>query len=273
MKLSTAQATHFFELMGALQFFVNQTLGIAPDVTSIPALKELDEHGRLPIRNGIWEHPELIDKFLAANPQKLGPDDLAIVAGWKRFVKGTFYIERMLKKHTIFIEGNKVYAVLGLFDSFDTFFYPNQLPIAVQAVLLPFQGQIVYDGILLSYPIFFGGGISGGLKETYMAAKQNDEIITSLGGGGKALAGPPVVESLPDYSSELQTISELLKKLKTGRDAPPVWSPAFTLLRASLDLAEQAVAEPDTIDELWSKLGKIETASKRMATVLRRAGR
>ncbi|MBI3960807.1 MAG: hypothetical protein HY328_18505 [Chloroflexi bacterium] len=272
MKLSTQEATHFFDLLRGLQLFVNQTLKINPSVTSIDALTELDERSKLPIRDAVWEHPELIDKFLADNPQKLSPDDQAIVAGWKRFVKGTFYIERMLKKYTIFIEGNNVYAVLGLFDSLDDFFYRNQLPVAVQAVLLPFQDKIVYDGVLLSYPIYFGGGISGDLKETYLAAKQNDEIVTSLG-GGKLVTGPPVVEELPDYSSELQAMSELLKKLRASRDAPPVWSPAFALLRASLDLAEQAVTEPDAIDDLWSKLEKIETASKRMGTVLRRAGR
>lgn len=272
MKLSTQEAAHFFELMWGLQLFVNQTLGIDPNVTSIPALKELDEKRRLPIRNGIWEHPELIDKFLAANAKTLSADDLGIVAGWKRFVKGTFYIERMLKKHTIFIQDNAVYAVLGLFDSFDHFFYPNQLPVAVQAVLLPFQGQIVYDGMLLSYPIYFGGGISGNLKETYLAAKQNGEIITSLG-SGKSLTGPPVVEDRPDYSSELQAMAALAKKLQASRNAPPVWSPAFTLLRAALDLVDQAVTEADDTDALWSKLGKIETASKRMGTILRRAGR
>ncbi len=273
MKVTKEEANHFFDLMWGLQLFVNQTLGIDPDVASVSELTKLSSQRKISIRNALYEHPELIDKYVAANPHSLSADDLSIVAGWRHFVKGTFYIERMLKKHAIFIEKKDVYAVLGLHDSFDAFYYPQQLPVAVQAVLLPYKGQIVYDGLLIGYSISFGGGISGGLKETYMAAKQNGDIISSLGSGVKALAGPPVVESLPDYSSELQAMSELLKKLKTGRDAPPVWSPAFTLLRTALDLAEQAVAEPDDIDGLWSKLGKIESASKRMGTILRRSER
>ena len=273
MKLSTQEADHFFVLFNSLHFFVNQSLGIDPAITSLQEYRESASERKIPIRDAVYEYPELIDKYLAANPLHLPADDLAIVSGWKKFIKGTFYLERMLKKHAIFIEGSNVYAVLALHDAFDRFFHPSQLPVAMLAVLLPYKGQIVYDGIVAPYRLSFGGGISGGLKETYMAAKQNDEIITSLGGGGKALTGPPVVEALSDYSSELQTISELLKKLKASRDAPPVWSPAFALLRASVELAEQAVAEPDAIDGLWSKLGKIETASKRMATVLRRAGR
>lgn len=271
MKLSDQDAEHFFDLLRGLQLFANQKLKINPAITSAEEIFALDEQARLPIRNGVWEHPEVIDQFLAANPMALSTADRAIVAGWKKFIKGTFYIERMLKKYTIFIKGKAVYGVLALFDPFEDFFYRNQLPVSVEAVLLPFRDQIVYDGMLLSYPIFFGGGISGNLKEIYMAAKQNNAIITSLGGGGKALAGPPVVVDLPDYSAELESIAALVKKLKASRDAPPVRSPAFSLLRASLELAEQAVAEPDDTDALWSKLKKIETGSKRMGTVLRRA--
>ena len=271
MQLSTQDSEHFFYLLRGLQLFANQKLKINPAITSAEEMLALDERARLPIRNAVWEHPEVIIHFLDTNPMALSAADRAIVAGWMKFVKGTFYIERMLKKYAIFIKGKAVYGVMALFDPFEHFFYPNQLPVSVEAVLLPFRDRIVYDGMLLTYPIFFGGGISGNLKEIYMAAKQNDEIITSLGGGGKALAGPPVVEELPDYSADLQAIAALLKKLKASRDAPPVWSPAFTLLRASLELAEQAVAAPDDTDDLWSKLKKIESASKRMGTVLRRA--
>lgn len=271
MKLSDQDAEHFFYLLRGLQLFANQKLKINPAITSVDEMLALDDRARLPIRNGVWEHPEVIDQFLTANPMHLNDEDRAIVAGWTRFVKGTFYIERMLKAYTIFIKGKAVYGVLALFDPFEDFFYRNQLPVSVEAVLLPFRGQIVYDGILLSYPISFGGGISRNLKEIYMAAKQNDAIITSLGGGGKVLAGPPVVDDLPDYSSELEAISKLIKKLKASRDAPPVWSPAFSLLRASLELAEQAVTAPDDTDDLWAKLKKIESGSKRLGTVLRRA--
>lgn len=271
MQLSTQDAEHFLYLMRGLQLFANQKLNINPAIISVDAMLALDDRARLPIRNAVWEHPEVIAQFLADNPMTLGPEDRAIVAGWKKFIKGTFYIERMLKKYTIFIKGKTVYGVMALFDPFEDFFYRNQLPVSVEAVLLPFRDQIVYDGVLLTYPILFGGGISGNLKEIYMAAKQNDAIITSLGGGAVALAGPPVVEELPDYSADLQAIAGLIKKLKASRDAPPAWSSAFSLLRASLELAEQAVTAPDDTDDLWAKLKKVESASKRMGTVLRRA--
>ena len=50
----------------------------------------------------------------------------------------------------------------------------------LQAVLLPFKGQIVYDGFLLPYRIFFGAGIRRSLNDEYQAAKARYGIITSL---------------------------------------------------------------------------------------------
>jgi len=275
MKVTEQEATHFFDLMWGLQFFVNQSLGIDPKIPSAAELAKLDTKRKMPIRNALWEHPELIDSYLAANPHKLSADDLALVADWKRFVKGTFYIERMLKKYAIFIENEDVYAVLGLHDAFDEFFYPQQLPVAVQTVLLPYKGRIVYDGLMAGYPIAFGGGITSELKEIYLAAKQNGRIITTLdsAGPGAGAAMEQDVEVRPDYSAQLKEISALVGKLSAGRNTPPIWSPAFRLLRVTLDLVEQAVAQPDDIEALWSKFNKVETASNRIITVLDRAER
>jgi len=52
--------------------------------------------------------------------------------------------------------------------------------VLVQTVLLPFQGMIVYDGLLASYNITFGGGIRRMLNESYNEAKARQGIVTSL---------------------------------------------------------------------------------------------
>lgn len=272
MKLSQAEAGHFFDLMFGLQFFANQHLKIDPSIPSVEAYRKLGSEEKLPIRDAVFDKPGVIDAYLKANPDKLSADDLSIVAGWKKPVRGKFFIERMLKKYTIFIHNEEVYGVLGLYDSFDEIFYPSQLPVYVEAVLLPYKGQIVYDGLLLGSNIYFGGGIKADLKETYMAAKQNGRIITSL--EADAPEEPDVtLELRADYASQLAELSALAGKLRAPRSGPPVWSPAFSLLRAALDLVEQAVAEPDAIDALWSKLDKIERTVNRVATVLHRAER
>ena len=61
----------------------------------------------------------------------------------------------------------------------------SYLPVYIKTVLLPFKDKIIYDGLMQTYNIHFGGGIKRSLKETYMKAKQNGKIITSLGEGGR----------------------------------------------------------------------------------------
>jgi hypothetical protein len=66
-----------------------------------------------------------------------------------------FTIFRYLNGHTIFLGGGStVYAVLSLYEPFQDMFQERPTPINVDAVLLPFKGHIIYDGMLKMYPIF-----------------------------------------------------------------------------------------------------------------------
>ena len=56
---------------------------------------------------------------------------------------------------------------------------PCPPPVLVSAVLLPWKGQIVCDGLILIYNVMLGGGIRKNLKESYRQAKARG-IITSL---------------------------------------------------------------------------------------------
>ena len=46
--------------------------------------------------------------------------------------------------------------------------------------MLPFKGQIVYDGYVGAFRISFGGGIRGRFKEAYDEAKATYGIISTL---------------------------------------------------------------------------------------------
>jgi hypothetical protein len=50
----------------------------------------------------------------------------------------------------------------------------------IEAVLLPFKNQITYDGQCRYYNIFFGGGITRRLNDSYQLAKAHSGIITTL---------------------------------------------------------------------------------------------
>ncbi|HLF26899.1 MAG TPA: hypothetical protein VJG32_11225, partial [Anaerolineae bacterium] len=53
-------------------------------------------------------------------------------------------------------------------------------PLLVEAVLLPFEDRITYDGVVAPYTITFGSGIRGNLKHIYQDAKERGDILTTL---------------------------------------------------------------------------------------------
>ena len=272
MKLSKQDADLFFELMWALQVFVNQRLQVLPDVKTLDDYIDLSMEEKMQVREALYENIELIDVFVEENPRQFSQDKLDIVSKWKQFVADDYYLERMLKKYAIFIASDdKVYGVLALHDAFQDIIHPGNLPVYVKTVLLPFKGKIIYDGLLQGYNIYFGRGISTGLKETYMAAKQNGRIIDSF--DPEVAQARKAAKPVRDWRPELDELVAKAKKLRSGSGQPPMHSPAFKLVKASLDLAQAAVENPDDLDRLWKGLEKVDRAVRSVETTLHRSER
>lgn len=271
MKLSQQDVDLFYELMWALQYFTNQKLQIVSNVRTLDDYIKCPGEEKMKVRQAMYENINLIDSFIKENPQKFSDDKLSIIAKWKHFVAGEFYIERFLKKYAIFISNDRVYAVLALHDAFDEMYHRSRLPVLVKAVLLPFKGKIIYDGLLQGYNVFFGRGISTELKETYLAAKQNAQIIESLDPDTKKIKIQKPTKPLKDWRPELNELVEKAKKLRGGSGQPPIYSPAFSLIKASLALAQSAVSNPDDIDYLFKCLEKVERAVRNVENTLYRS--
>jgi hypothetical protein len=271
MKLSAQDAQLFFRLMWGLQLDVNRRQKVVPGVDSAEAYARLSTEEKLQVRGALWENPALIDVYVSENPDGLPADELAIIERWKRFVSGTFQIFRYLKKHAIFIrDEDHVYGVLGLVDTIEDMLHGRKPPIMVEAVLLPFKGRIVHDGLLSSYSIYFGGGIRSSLNETYMAAKQNERIITTLEPESAQPSPPRREKPVKDWGP---VVDELVETAGTMKGGPTIQSSAFGLLRASAQLAQAAVHDPENQDTLWDLERRVRTALSRLQTVLERAER
>lgn len=272
MKLSEADAALFFELMWSLQIYVNQQLKLLPHIEDPAVFESRPTEEKMAIRDALYQNPELIDRFIQENPQGLEPDKLEIVNSWKNFIEGTFYIERFLKKYAIFISNKDVvYGVLGLWDSFDDMIHKSYLPLMVKAVLLPFKGQIVYDGLLQSTNIHFGGGIRSELKQIYLAAKNAGQIIESLDPvQHKTMAKAVLLPNKPkqDFAPLLDDLAKQAKVLRGGNGQPPMNSPVFSLIKASLELGQLAVNEPDNEEQLMKSLERAERALKKVESTL-----
>lgn len=270
MKLPVEEADLFFKLMSGLQFYVNQQCEILPNIKSAKEYADLSMAEKVEVRDALWKTPDLIDTYVEKNPNGLSAEELDIVSRWKRFVSGKFQIFRYLKNHSIFIgEKSQVYGVLGLYDSLEDLFFGRPLPIMIETVLLPFKGKIVYDGVFRSYSIFFGAGIRSALKEEYMAAKQNERIISTL----EPEATTPKEDKhrqkpRKDWDSVVEEIVGASQKMQGGS---AVEVAAFALLRASAKMAQSAVQRPDDLEEIWRLEQQARKALSRLQTVLKRS--
>ena len=268
MKLSKQDADLYFELMWSLQIFVNLKTGVLSTVPTVADYRNLPQEEKIKVREALYDKPELIGEYIKENPDRLSSENLEIVSRWKNFVRGEFYIERYLKKYTVFIGNDTVYGILGLYEGLEEIIHKSYLPMYVRAVLLPFKGQVIYDGLLQSYSVFFGSNITAELKEKYLGAKQRGEIVTSFE-GERQEAEEKVIE-LRDWQSEIEVLLKEAKKLRGGSGQPAIYSPAFSLVKASLQLALVGVREPDNADKLLKEMEKVDRVMRQVeATIYR----
>ena len=182
MLLSPQDAQLFFKLHRTLMFFVNERLQVFPNVANPVEFSGLTPEDGLKLRDALVENIDLIEIFVDQNPFDLPEDELDIVLSWRHQVAGDFYIFRYLKNYTVFLSCDKqpiAYGVLALAQPFQEMIGPY-LPVWTKTVLMPFKGQIVYDGLLSSYNISFGPGIRRSMNEDFKQAKERTGIVTVL---------------------------------------------------------------------------------------------
>jgi len=128
------------------------------------------------------DHIDQVSDFVKSNPEGLEDEHLVQVAAWRRFVQGNFYVERDLKKYTVFLDAGEPprgFAVLGLTTEIVDML-PTPLPAYVSAVLLPWRDVVVCDGLIGGYNLIAGGGIKRMLRNTYRKIKADGMIVTYL---------------------------------------------------------------------------------------------
>lgn len=183
MQLPPEQTARFYRIWVAVLHFVNDQMHLVP---AFPPSEE--SNGLLPLsdelqlRNALWADDGLRERFINANPAGLSSANLAVIASWRYRRAGSFYIMRALKKYTVFLSEDdppRAYGVLGLSTPIEVL-AARSLPVLAQTVLLPFEGRIIYDGLLQWYAVVFGPGIRARLNTEYRNAQEREGLITAL---------------------------------------------------------------------------------------------
>jgi hypothetical protein len=181
MKLPEQEARHFIKLYSVLIGWCSGRLDPKGKVRNVQAFLDVEVADKADARDRMLDNPEIIDEFLSENRHKLGADDLTLIGAWRTFVRGDMVVERDLKKHTVILKWNEdpiAYAVLSLTDEVVDLL-PLPPPMLVEAVLLPWKGAIVCDGIVRCQSVHLGAGIRRSLKVAYREAKARG-IVTTL---------------------------------------------------------------------------------------------
>jgi hypothetical protein len=243
--LSPDDARQFFDIMLPLQHFANQQLGLYPAAVSLGDYLDLPREDKAAVRSALYEHPEVLARFVADNPAGLPPEALDIAGSWQQRRAGPFVILSFLKRYTVVLEAdtNRVYGVLGLTDELRDVLYPVSPPVVVDMVLLPFKGRLVYDGFLEPRSLLLGPHLTAELRATYRRAKTRGEIIETL----EPQPEPGQPRPLPAggaWRPLLADVADKAEKLKLP--GSPVHQQAFGLVRASTRLAKAVTAAAET---------------------------
>lgn len=186
MKLEEHEAERFYRVWWSLLTYVNQAKGVVKRLPEKVTVGKLPSEEAFKVRNVLWSDLALLDAFVASNPAGLDASDLALVDSWRFHVTGSFFVVRHLKKYSVFVstENQTAYGVVGLLSE------PNEVvpapPVYVGATLLPFEGRIIYDGLLTSPPIYFGPNIRASLENDYRNAQESRGTVTELPWGEQA---------------------------------------------------------------------------------------
>ena len=186
MQLTPSENERFYRIWFSLLLYTNKQYKVIDELPEPddPVHLAIDMHDAIQIRDKVWADDSILERFVAANPHDLIAEDLALAASWhNRVASEYFIIFRHLKSYTVFLDDSspaRAYGVKGLKSSFKEICGPN-LPVMVEAVLLPFEDKITYDGLLRPYSLIFGGGYRASFNDLYRDAKEREGIITQLG--------------------------------------------------------------------------------------------
>lgn len=186
-QLSADDCKFFFSTFFKMLGYVNAQLNVTAHKFNPKSSMALNRQEALAIRNKLWENPHLIGeyaKFMGFS-QEASIREIELLKSWgKNYIKGQFVILKYTADYAVFAqieEGNIcLYAVKGLTDSV-AFLTKKQAPIMVNTAIMPFEGKIIYDGLVAINPdIEYPDELVAATKKDYSDLVAEFGLITKL---------------------------------------------------------------------------------------------
>jgi hypothetical protein len=230
MLLPPEDAALFLSLYMHLIGFAAGRLGGVKGIVDYPSFRAASREAKGQARDRLLDNIALIDAYIEENPDEFRETDLALATRWRHFVRGDFVIERDLTQYTVFLtqkEPVRAYGVLGITNEFIELL-PYPLPMMVRAVLLPWKGRIICDGLFTVYNILIGPGMRAGLRDSYRQAKAAGVIMSLEPGWKPEPPRPPKTPKTPAIQRFLHKRHPATLKEFEQRYGPPasLWTGA-----------------------------------------------
>lgn len=180
MNLNEIDIKRFYHIYFSLLDYTNEKYRITSKVKNLVTSDKVNPQDISPIREKLWENNEILDEVVDKNPFGFSSSDLEVINSWNNRIADKFILLKHLKNYSIMMGGGKLYGVTGIVSPFSEMFPSFVLPLFVDAVLIPFEGKIIYDSLLIPYNVRFGGGAKRGFNEEYRETKEKNGIITTL---------------------------------------------------------------------------------------------
>lgn len=174
------EAKDFLRLYISLFFFAGKSRGIIKKNMTMPAFMNTSLELKVKCRDAIYAPTPLIQEFIETQ-EGLSEQDKTDAKGWERFIAGDFIALKHTKNHTIFLpmgdaEAKVAYNVNSLTSDLGEIL---DTPVIIKAVLLPYRGKILCDG-LLNFGAFIGRNMQLGLNEEFKNLKKAGKLLTTL---------------------------------------------------------------------------------------------
>lgn len=182
MTLTQSEYNLYLNTTLELFYYVAQRTRLIPASYSFSEFVNNTSNLRFESRNKFLQNPSFLYDYITSTAGRLTDDELDMLDGYRRKIKDQFIVYRHLSKHTIVqAKGSQqFYAIKSLGTPLTELIV--ETPTIVNLVILPFNGQIVYDGFVERNgpSIVFGASMRASFNSDYQAAKKNKQILMEL---------------------------------------------------------------------------------------------
>ncbi len=175
--LSKKDVNSFYKVMYAFIDYTNKRYKVNPKInTNNNNLNNATYEDVLKLLDLLWGNIDLLSfELTKANKYNLNDEELKIAKDFVKSKKNKYIVAKFEEDGTIFADDKYLYKVKGLIEPIQNVI-GTEPPIFVDATLLEFKGQIIYDGFIIPYGISIGKNIKSMLNNEL----KNTKIINSF---------------------------------------------------------------------------------------------